>query len=351
VTAPAGAPGASRGAAPDAAPDAVLPNADDLAAAARVVYAAMPATPQYRWPLLEAATGAETWVKHENHTPAGAFKVRGGLVYFDRLARGPVPGVVTATRGNHGQSVGFAARRHGIAAVVVVPRGNGREKNAAMRALGVELVEEGDDFQASVEAADRIAAERGWHRLPSLHRDLVAGVGTYAVELFRAAPDLDTVYVPIGLGSGACGVLAARAASGARARVVGVVSAHAPAYARSLAAGRAESHPVSTVLADGMACRTPVPAALDALAGRAGAPGLDRVVEVTDDEVADAMRLLFSATHNAAEGAGAASLAALMQERARAPGAVAGRKVAVVLCGGNVDGDVFARVLAGGRPA
>jgi threonine dehydratase len=314
-----------------------LPNADDLAAAARVVYAAMPATPQYRWPLLEAATGVETWVKHENHTPAGAFKVRGGLVYFDRLARGPVPGVVTATRGNHGQSVGFAARRHGIAAVVVVPR-------------GIELVEEGDDFQASVEAADRIAAERGWHRLPSLHRDLVAGVGTYAVELFRAAPDLDTVYVPIGLGSGACGVLAARAALGARARVVGVVSAHAPAYARSLAAGRPESHPVSTVLADGMACRTPVPAALDALAGRAGAPGLDRVVEVTDDEVAEAMRLLFSATHNAAEGAGAASLAALMQERERAPGAVAGRKVAVVLCGGNVDGDVFAAVLAGRRP-
>ncbi len=340
---------------PCAAPaPAALPDAAALDAAAAVVYAAMPSTPQYRWPLLEAATGVETWVKHENHTPAGAFKVRGGLVYFDRLAResaaggGRVAGVVTATRGNHGQSVGIAARRHGVAAAVVVPRGNSREKNAAMRALGVELVEAGDDFQASIEVADAIAAERGWHRMPSYHPDLVAGVGTYAVELFRAAPALDVVYVPIGLGSGACGVLAARAALGARAAVVGVVSAHAPAYARSLAAGRPESHPALTVLADGMACRTPAPAALDALAGRAGAPGLDRVVEVTDDEVAAAMRLLFSATHNAAEGAGAAALAALLQERRRAPGALDGRRAAVVLCGGNVDADVFARVLAAG---
>lgn len=327
----------------------VLPTLAELEAAAALVYAAMPPTPQYRWPLLEARVGTAVWVKHENHTPAGAFKVRGGVVYFDRLAgRTPrVPGVVTATRGNHGQSVGLAARRHGIPAVVVVPRGNSREKNAAMRATGVELVEAGDDFQASVEAADAIAAARGWHRLPSFHPDLVAGVGTYAVELFRAAPDLDTVYVPVGLGSGACGVLAARAALGARAAVVGVVSAGAPAYARSLASGRVEAHAVTTTLADGMACRTPVPEALDALAGRAGVAGLDRVVEVTDAEVAAAMRALFADTHNAAEGAGAAALAALLQERDRAPALVAGRRAAVVLCGGNVDADVFARVLAG----
>ena len=329
----------------------VLPTAADLDAAAALVYAAMPATPQYRWPLLEARVGgaAEVWVKHENHTPAGAFKVRGGVVYFDRLVRRApgVAGVVTATRGNHGQSVGLAARRHGLPAVVVVPRGNSREKNAAMRALGVELVEAGDDFQASIEAADAFALERGWHRLPSFHADLVAGVGTYAVELFRAAPDLDTVYVPVGLGSGACGVLAARAALGVRAAVAGVVSAHAPAYARSLAAGRAESHAATTVLADGMACRTPDPLALDALAGRAGAPGLDRVVEVTDAEVAAAMRALFHDTHNVAEGAGAAALAALLQERDRAPHLVEGRRAAVVLCGGNVDAEVFAGVLAG----
>ncbi len=359
---PGPTPNTEPSAMPDTIPDAIpaparaaaLPDAAELDAAAAAVYAAMPPTPQYRWPVLEEATGVETWVKHENHTPAGAFKVRGGIVYFDRLARegadgrGRVAGVVTATRGNHGQSVGMAARRHGIPAAVVVPRGNSREKNAAMRALGVELVEAGDDFQASVEAAQAIAAERGWHRLPSYHRDLVAGVGTYAVELFRAAPALDVVYVPIGMGSGACGALAARAALGVRAAVVGVVSAHAPAYARSLANGRVESHPALTVLADGMACRTPVPAALDALAGRAGAPGLDRVVEVTDAEVAEAMRLLFSATHNAAEGAGAAALAALLQERRRSPGLLEGRRAAVVLCGGNVDADVFARVLAGG---
>ncbi len=331
---------------------ATLPSLHDLEAAAAVVYAAMPPTPQYRWPLLEARTGVETWVKHENHTPVGAFKIRGGLVHLARLAaESPrVPGVVTATRGNHGQSVGFAAARHGIPALVVVPRGNGLEKNAAMRALGVELVEAGDDFQAAIEAADAIARDRGWYRLPSFHPDLVAGVGTYALELFRetaaAGAPLDTVYVPIGLGSGACGVLAAREALGATADVVGVVSAHAPAYARSLASGRLESHAVTTVLADGMACRTPVADALAMLRGEGGGAGLARVVEVTDDEVARAMRAYFVDTHNAAEGAGAAALAALLQEAERAPDLVRGRRVAVVLCGGNVDADVFARVIA-----
>jgi threonine dehydratase len=326
-----------------------LPDRAELEAAERLVRAVMPETPQYRWPLLEARTGTETWVKHEDATPAGAFKVRGGIVYFDWLARQAprVPGVVTATRGNHGQSVGLAARAHGIPAVVVVPHGNSRAKNAAMRALGVELVEHGDDFQAAIERADAIAGERGWHRMPSFHRLLVAGVGTYALELFRHAPALDVVYVPIGLGSGACGVLAARAALGVRAEVVGVVSAHAPAYARSLAAGRLESHAASTMLADGMACRTPVPEALALLAGTPDAPGLARVVEVTDDEVAAAMRAYFSDTHHLAEGAGAAPLAALLQDAARAPERVRGRRVAVVLCGANVDADVYARVLAG----
>ena len=320
-----------------------LPSLAAIEAAAATVYAAMPPTPQYRWPLLEARTGTETWVKHENHTPVGAFKIRGSLVHLARLAA-EVPrvrGVVTATRGNHGQGVGFAAHRHGIPVLVVVPRGNGREKNAAMRALGVELVEDGDDFQAAVEVADTIAVERGWYRLPSFHPDLVAGVATYALELFRAteaagAP-LDTVYVPIGLGSGACGVLAAKAALGARAEVVGVVSAHAPAYARAIATGRLESYPVSTVLADGMACRTPVPAAVAMLRGEGG---VARVVEVTDEEVGAAMRALFTDTHNIAEGAGAAALAGVLQEGGKG-------RVGVVLCGGNVDRGVFARVLQG----
>ena len=204
----------------------LLPTLAEIEHASAIVHALLPPTPQQRWPLLDARVGAEVWVKHENHTPVGAFKVRGGAVFFHELAASGqrVEGVVTATRGNHGQSIGLAAQRHGIKAVVVVPHGNSVEKNAAMRALGVELLEIGDDFQASVEAADEIARTRGWYRIPSFHRWLVQGVGTYALEFFRGAPALDTVYVPIGLGSGLCGVIAARDALGLDTRIVGVVS-------------------------------------------------------------------------------------------------------------------------------
>jgi threonine dehydratase len=318
-----------------------LPTLAELEAAAELIYRVMPPTPQYAWPLLSERVGAEVWVKHENHTPVGAFKVRGGLVYIDALrrARPRVEGVITATRGNHGQSVGFAARRCGIRAVVVAPHGNSVEKNAAMRALGVELIERGHDFQAASEAADELAAERGWHRLPSFHPLLVTGVGTYALELFRAVSALDTVYVPIGMGSGICGVLAAREALGLSTEVVGVVSAAAPAVARSLAAGRPISHEATTRVADGLACRTPDPAALELMRR-----GVARVVEVTDDEVEAAMRALFTDTHNVAEGGGAAALAALLKERDR----VRGRRVGVVLSGGNVDRAAFARLLAAG---
>lgn len=321
-----------------------LPTLAELDAAAALVHAAMPATPQYAWPLLARRTGARVWVKHENHTPVGAFKVRGGLVYLDDLRRAPgaPPGVVTATRGNHGQSVGFAAARHGLRAAVVVPRGNSVEKNAAMRALGVELIEQGDDFQAATEVAAAIAAERGWHRIPSFHPLLVRGVATYALELLRAVPDLDTLYVPVGMGSGVAGAIAARDALGLRTRVVAVVSSAAPAYALSLAAGRLVSHPATTQIADGMACRTPEPDALEVIAR-----GAERVVQVSDAEVEGAMRALFADTHNVAEGAGAASLAALLQEQE----AMRGRRVGVVLCGGNVDSALFARVLAGAGAA
>jgi threonine dehydratase len=320
--------------------DALVPSLAELDAAAALVHATFAPTPQYRWPLLELRLGTRCWVKHENHTPVGAFKVRGGLVYLDWLRRTQpqVSGIVSATRGNHGQSIGFAAQRLGMRACIVVPIGNSVEKNAAMRALGVELIEEGDDFQDSVEAADRIAIERGWHRLPSFHAELVAGVGTYAMELLRAAPAIETVYVPIGLGSGACGVIAAKAALNHSCDVVGVCSTHAPAYAESLRGGVPVSRPATTRIADGMACRTPVPAALDVLAA-----GLARVVSVTDDEVEAAMRHLFSDTHNAAEGAGAAALAAALQERS-----VLASEIAVILCGGNVDRAVFAQVLADG---
>ncbi|MCU0949914.1 MAG: threonine dehydratase [Burkholderiaceae bacterium] len=316
-----------------------LPDRDAIEAAARLVYAAMPPTPQYAWPQLAAALGAEVWVKHENHTPLGAFKIRGGLVHFERLARDAACfGVIGATRGNHGQSMAFAARRAGLRCVVVVPRGNSREKNAAMRALGAELVEHGDDFQAAREhAAARADAER-LRYVASFHPDLVAGVATYWAELFSAVPDLDVVYVPIGQGSGINACAAARNALSPGTRIVGVTSAHARAYALSLAAGRLIDAPVSTVLADGLACRSPDAQSLAVIARE-----VERIVEVSDAEVAEAMRLMFRSTHNVAEGAGAASLAAAMQERER----LRDKRVGVTLCGGNVDADVFARVLAG----
>jgi len=310
----------------------------NLDAAARIVYAAMSPTPQQRWPLLDARCGTPVWVKHENHTPVGAFKVRGGLVYFDYLRRTQpdVKGVVAATRGNHGQSVAFAAARYGIPAAVVVPHGNSVTKNAAMRALGAELIERGHDFQASLEASIEIANERGWHQVPSFHELLVQGVASYSLELLRAVPDLDVLYVPIGLGSGICGAIAARDALGHRTRIVGVVSASAPAVARSLEAGRIVSHEVTTRIADGMACRTPVADALDIIKA-----GTDRIVEVTDDEVERAVAALFSDTHNVVEGAGAAALAALLQERGRLRGPTAG----IVLTGANIDPQPYGRII------
>ena len=315
-----------------------LPSLADIEAAAQVVYRAFAATPQYRWATLSARVGSDCWVKHENHTPVGAFKIRGGLTYFDQLKqRGALPReVISATRGNHGQSVGWAARAHGLACSIVVPHGNSVEKNAAMRALGVTLIEHGDDFQASREHALQLAQERGAHMVPSFHPDLLRGVATCWWEYFKAVPQLDVVYVPIGQGSGACAAIAAKLALGHRARIVGVVSAHATTYADSIAAGRVIEAPVSTELADGMACRV-----ADAEALAVMAPHLDHVVKVTDVEVAQAMRDLFADTHNAAEGAGAASFAAAWQERDRLKGLVVG----TTLCGGNVDSATFARVL------
>ena len=312
---------------------------EDIESAQRSVHAVFAPTPQQRWPLLDERLGAEVWVKHENHTPAGAFKLRGGLTYFEGLRqREPqCTGVISATRGNHGQSVGFAARRHGLAASIVVPRGNSVEKNAAMRALGVELIEHGDDFQAAREHAAVLARERGLHMVPSFHRDLVRGVATYWVEFFTAVqPEL--VFVPIGQGSGICACIAARRHTGVRSRIVGVVSAHATAYQQSFRAGRAIEAPVTTVLADGMACRVPDGEALEMICRE-----VDDVVAVSDAEVAAAMRALFRDTHNVAEGAGAAALAAALAQKDR----WAGRCIGLALTGGNVDSAVFAEVLGG----
>jgi threonine dehydratase len=310
--------------------------------AMRVVRAAMPPTPQQRWPLLDRRVGAQVWVKHENHTAIGAFKLRGGLVYFDALCRREpeLRGVITATRGNHGQSVGYAAQRHGLQATIVVPHGNSVEKNAAMRALGVELVEHGDDFQAAREHAQRLAHEHGLHMVPSFHDDLVRGVATYWVEFFESfAPGYapEVVFVPIGQGSGICACAAARAHVGASTRIIGVVSAHATAYQQSFREGRAIEAPVTTQLADGMACRVPDAQAL-AIIRR----DVDDVIAVTDAQVADAMRALFADTHNVAEGAGAAALAGALLQRERWQG----RRIGVALTGGNVDSAVFAQVLA-----
>ena len=311
---------------------------DELESATRLVHGLMPPTPQYCWPLLCEALGTEVWVKHENHTPVGAFKLRGGLNYFHRLAeRGELPhGVISATRGNHGQSVGFAARRMGVQATIVVPNGNSIEKNAAMRALGVELIEHGEDFQAAREYAITLSESDDLHMIPAFHPVLLAGVGSYSMELFSAVHDVDVAYVPIGLGSGICSMVAVRDALGLKTRIIGVVSTHAPAYAESFAARRPIDRPATTRLADGMACRTPEPEALEIML-----QGVERIIAVSDEEIAAAMRLLFETTHNVAEGAGAASLAGALQERDQ----LARKKVALVLSGGNIDRAMFAEVI------
>ncbi|UYN93972.1 MAG: threonine dehydratase [Enhydrobacter sp.] len=313
----------------------------EIEQAAQIVHTAMPPTPQYAWPLLAQRTGCEVWVKHENHTPIGAFKVRGGLVYMRRLKeRAPATkGVVSATRGNHGQSIALAAARVGIAAIIVVPHGNSNEKNAAMRAFGAELVEAGHDFDAAKDTAAQLAGERGLTMVPSFHRDLVAGVASYALELFRAAPPLDTVYVPIGLGSGICGVISARDALSPTTRVVGVVSTGAPAYALSFAAGRLVPTNSADTLADGMAVRGPDAEALAVIL-----EGADRICQVSDTEVMAAMRAYYEDTHQLAEGAGAAALAALAQERDK----MKGRRVGLILSGGNIDRALYLRALSEG---
>ena len=307
--------------------------------AAALVHRTMAPTAQHCWPLLSARAGAEIWVKHENHTPLGAFKVRGGLVYVEELKRREpgLAGVIAATRGNHGQSVTFAARRAGMKSVIVVPHGNSREKNAAMKAHGAELIEHGHDFQAAYEYALGLATERGLHPFPSFHDALVKGVGSYSLEFLTAVPDLDVVYVPIGLGSGICGMIAARDALGRKTEVVGVVAEAAPTYSLSFKAKKPVATNSADTMADGMACRVPVAEAV-ARINR----GAARIVEVADAEIEAAMRHYFTDTHNVAEGAGAAPLAAALKERAK----IAGKKVGLVLSGGNVDRDVYARVLA-----
>ena len=317
-------------------------NRQELEEAHSVVQATMAPTPQYQWPLLVKRLGADIIVKHENHTPTGAFKVRGGLVYLERLQRErpKVKGIISATRGNHGQSLAFAGRKYQTPVTILVPEGNSTEKNSAMKAFGAELIEFGSDFQMASEESIRMAAALSLERVPSFHRDLVMGVSTYAYELLSARPDLDVIYVPVGMGSGICGCIMARDLLGLKTEIVGVQSMQAPSYALSFAKGSIVTTPTSNTLADGMATRVPDPEAFAVIQ-----KGASRIVQVTDDEVGAAIRAYWTDTHNLAEGAGAAPLAAALQERARN----AGKSVGLILCGGNIDLALFKQWILDGR--
>ncbi len=317
----------------------MLANKEQITAAADLIAHHMQPTAQHYWPLLSTRCGTEVWVKHENHTPTGAFKVRGGLIYMDSLQRraANTGGVITATRGNHGQSVAFAARSAGMTSVVVVPHGNSREKNAAMQAFGAELIEHGKDFNESMDFAKQQAEARNLVFFPSFDPDLVAGVATYTAELLTAVPDLDLIYVPIGLGSGICGVMSARDALGSKADVIGVVAENAPTYALSCEAGKPVPSNSADTFADGLAVRIPDPRALDAVL-----TGAARVVTVSEDEMKAAVRHYYTDTHNLVEGAGAASLAALLQEK----DVMAGKRVGLILSGGNIDRELYLDILS-----
>jgi threonine dehydratase len=305
-----------------------------LERAHEVVGAAVPPTPAHSWPLLAQRLGTTIVVKHENHTPTSAFKVRGGLVYLDRLKRERpnTPGIISATRGNHGQSLAFAASRHGVPVTIYVPHGNSVEQNRAIRGFGAELIEHGEDFQAAREEAYRRAETNGLEIVPAFHPDLVLGVATYALELLRKAPDLDVLYVPIGQGSGICGCILARDLLGLKTEIIGVQSTEAPSYALSFAAGAIVTTKTSNTRADGVATRIP-----DADAVAIICKGASGVVQVTDDEIAAAMRAYWTDTHNLAEGAGAAALAAALQQKKK----LQGKRVGLVLSGGNIDFDRF----------
>lgn len=311
-----------------------LPSLDDIQNATQLVRTVMPPTPQYSWPLLNARAAVEIWVKHENHSPVGAFKLRGALVYMNWLKKTQptVTGVIAATRGNHGQGVALAASRLGLTSVIIVPHGNSREKNRAMQSLGAELIEHGEDFQAALERSRNLAETRGLHPVPSFHPLLVHGTATYALEFLMAMPELDAVYVPIGLGSSICGMISVRNALELKTKIIGVVAENAPAYALSFREKQAISAPANSRLADGLSCRVPVPEALETMLAN-----VDHIVEVSEMEIASAMRAYYEDTHNVAEGAAGAGLAALLKER----NALRGKRAGVVLTGGNVDRELF----------
>jgi threonine dehydratase len=316
-----------------------LPTLQEIAEAQKLVYKLMLPTPQISWPLLNQKLEAKVWIKHENHTPISAFKARSAVFYAAQLFRNGngIKGMITATRGNHGQSVALAGQRFNVPVTIVVPHGNSVEKNAAMRSQGARLIEFGDDFQESREHAEMLAQTQSLHFVPPFHRDIVTGVATYWMELFTAVPDLDAVYAPIGMGSGICAACAVRNGMKLKTKIIGVAAEGAPAYALSFEAGGSIAAPVTTLIADGMACRVPDDDALEIMQ-----MNVDHMVRVSDEEIRHAMRIYFSDTHNVIEGAGAASLAAALKEK----NSLGGKRVALIATGGNVDRHVFAKVLA-----
>lgn len=317
-----------------------LPTLDEIREAQKLVYQLMQPTPQISWPLLNERLEAQVWVKHENHTPIGAFKARTAIVYAAELFKqsNGIKGLITATRGNHGQSVALAGQRFNVPVTIVVPHGNSSEKNAAMRGQGAKLIEFGSDFQEAREHAQQLGAEQSLHFVPPFHRDFLKGVGTYWLELFSAVPDVDVAYVPIGMGSGICSGCAVRNGMNLKTKLVGVVSEGALSHKLSFEAGRVIAAPVTTEIADGVAVRLPDEGALEIML-----KNVDHIVSVSDDEAREAMRIYFTATHNTVEGAGAISLAAAIKEK----DSLKGKRAALVVSGGNVDREVFAKVLAG----
>jgi threonine dehydratase len=313
------------------------PTFADICFARQRVYRALRRTPLLRHPLLAQETGLDIVVKHENHNPTGAFKVRGGINLVGSLSPEERRGVITATTGNHGQSIALASGREGVPCTIVVPRGNNPEKNAAMRALGAELIEFGRDFDEARERVEQLQHERGLRYVHSANEPLlIAGVGTYALEIFEDEPDVDVILVPIGGGSGACGCAIVRTAIGSRAIVIGVQAARADAFARSW---RGETRVVgekADTFAEGMATRVTFDLTFDILKR-----GLDDIVTLTEEELAEGVRLALRTTHNLAEGAGAASLIAAVKLR----GQLAGKRVVCVMSGGNIDRATLYRVI------
>jgi len=314
-------------------------NLDELHQAKELIHTVMPATPAYNWPQINSNTGCNVWVKHENHTPTTAFKVRGGIYLLDKLSRSKnkPPGIISATRGNHGQSLSFSGASKGIPVVIVAPECNSADQNRAIKSFGAKLILHGVDFEASRQYSHKLQEENGYFHVPPFCRDLVIGVATYALEFMSAVKDLDTIYVPVGMGSGICGLIKTRDLLGLKTKIVGVVAEGAPTFYQSFQAGHIIPTSEANTIADGVATSSPMEEGFEIIKH-----GAERIVKVSDQQIAEAMYQYYKFTHNLAEGAGATALAALNKEKQL----MAGKKVGVILTGGNIDFKRFCEYVA-----